>query len=285
MLFHQRIFLRLGMAIGIARLLVGCGVEVGPEEDQEEARAAQSDPINHCGNHRCEPQLGEDCASCRQDCCSTCRVNLPAGDGPFLSLPAFSTLWTNYLQDDDSTTPPMNSSQVNTLLFGKKLYDNTCAIRVSDAFNKSGAPIPKTYDFLPIVGWGFKTTLSSGTVGTRESANRLYTEAGKTAQGQLTGSYYAIRAAELARYLWDTYGAPSREMAGSPNRQCFSDAKGILIVLYRRLGSFGHIDLWDGTKDRCALGAVGPYTKPADAAKSCYFDDASVYYTALWKMP
>jgi hypothetical protein len=320
--------MRTTLGILLASMLVGCGEEGGVEEEM--GRAAQDNTCN--SNGTCEAELGESCATCPKDCCPTCEVNIQSRSATQKAfLPAFSTLWANYIRDQDSIVQPdptvvaktVDYQTVNTRIFANPgEYGNTCAIRMSDSLNKSGKLLPTTYayKFAPVDyqsdAWLQRIKNGSGleyllTVHEKGKCGNGICEIGETngtcardcpstsCGNNICDSgesyscpsdcratkYYAIRAAELARYLWDHYGPPDYEITSSKDRSCFAAAKGILLVLYNRAGTYGHIDLWDGSLDQCALGAVGKAVRAADAAKNCYFNDASVYYMALWSVP
>ena len=94
---------------------------------------------------------------------------------------------------------------------------NTCASRLSVAFNKSGAPI--------------NTALASSV--------------GATTLGTADGSRIIFRVTDFRRYLHKTLGKPSIDNI-SPYDDAFRGRKGIIAFSVNWLGATGHIALWNG---------------------------------------
>jgi hypothetical protein len=96
--------------------------------------------------------------------------------------------------------------------------ENTCAIRMSRAFNYSGVPIPRHFAGLNVVS----------------GADHLW---------------YAYRMQELAKWIQHAFGAASlTETSGkSLDRNTIAGMQGIIVFDIHFSDAQGHIDLWDGT--------------------------------------
>jgi hypothetical protein len=133
-------------------------------------------------------------------------------------LPSFQALWKNY-------PGKQTADEVKKLIGGAvnaTWITNTCAIRMSHAFNLSGAPIPGTVSYLNTVKGG-------------------------------NGYRYAYRVAELKKYLEAKYGAPTFRIAGPQTGSREEPAPGKFvgrqgIVVFTDCGwsdASGHFDLWN----------------------------------------
>jgi hypothetical protein len=132
------------------------------------------------------------------------------------SLPNFETLRENY--------PDGDPNAVKSAIGGKVDADwitNTCAIRLSRAFNYCGIPIPTKFDGLSVL---------SGA----------------------DGKWYAYRMRELKKWMELTFGEPNivklKPADGHINRDSFAAAHGIVAFDIHFADASGHLDLWDGTR-------------------------------------
>jgi Type VI secretion system (T6SS), amidase effector protein 4 len=128
------------------------------------------------------------------------------------TMPEFSKLRNNY-PDDPS------SDAVKQAIGGHVNADwvaNTCAIRMSRAFNYSGIKI-KHHDH------PFMATISGA-----------------------DGNWYAYRMLEMRRWIQANFGAPALNIRGATDRSKFSDRKGIIAFEIHFHDANGHLDLWDG---------------------------------------
>ncbi len=94
---------------------------------------------------------------------------------------------------------------------------NTCASRMSVAFNKAGAPIDI----------GMAKTCGAETLGTAD------------------GSRIIFRVSDLRKYLVAALGQPSNDKI-SPYDDAFRGRKGIIAFSVNWQGATGHIALWNG---------------------------------------
>ena len=98
------------------------------------------------------------------------------------TLPPFQKLWDNY-------PGKQTADEVKKLIGGVVAQDwitNTCAIRMSHAFNLAGAPIPGNVPGMVTIRGG----------------------------GKYANFRYAIRVAEMRKYLEARYGPPTFRIAG-----------------------------------------------------------------------
>lgn len=130
-------------------------------------------------------------------------------------LPDFKLLWLGY--------PRGTSDDVKRRIGGQVAYDwikNTCTIRMSRAFNQSGAPIPTDHP-------GLSTTRGGDDM------------------------RYAFRVAEFRPYLLEAYGQPDLTKRGAAGDISASDFAGRKGVICFEVSSFetatGHFDMWNGT--------------------------------------
>lgn len=142
-----------------------------------------------------------------------------APDAPL--LPPFEQMWTAY--------PRGEVADVKKLVGGNVDADwitNTCAIRMSRAFNYAGQPIPKDFA-LP----------HDKTLATVRGGDDLR---------------YAFRVAELKAYLEARYGMPTKIVEAEAGGQGvdaddFRGYKGVIVFDVKGWDdATGHIDLWDG---------------------------------------
>jgi hypothetical protein len=135
-------------------------------------------------------------------------------------LPSFDDLLKTYPGDDEE------SGQFRKRIGGKvddDAFQNTCTLRLSEAFNKSGHPIPQSRAGLQTVQGG-------------------------------DSRFYALRVAEFKRYLLDTYGAPDlvrrppRGTTVGVSRNDFANLRGVLCFEANFGDATGHFTLWDGSR-------------------------------------
>lgn len=129
------------------------------------------------------------------------------------TMPFFEDLRSNY--PDDPT-----SGAVKTLIGGhvdEGWIKNTCAIRMSRAFNYSGIAI-KHHDH-PLM-----TTISGA-----------------------DGKWYAIRMLEMRAWITANFGKPKLEIKGHTDRSKFAGVKGVIAFQIQFHDANGHLDLWDGS--------------------------------------
>ncbi len=139
-------------------------------------------------------------------------------------LPDFEKLWNAY--------PQGSADEIKKLIGGGVAGDwvtNTCAIRMSRAFNYADNPIPKGHK-LP-------------------DGSKLNTTFGGDKKR------YAFRVAEFRKYLEELYGEPELKHDnsgdGGPIPDEFKKRKGIIVFEVKVWSdATGHIDLWDG--ESCA---------------------------------
>jgi len=137
------------------------------------------------------------------------------------TLPAFQKLWDNY-------PGKQTADEVKALIGGgvnASWITNTCAIRMSHAFNVAGAPIPGNVAGLVTVRGG----------------------------GKFASFRYAIRVAEMRKYLEAKYGKPTFKIAGpqtgnreEPAPAKFAGRQGIVVFVDCGWSdASGHFDLWN----------------------------------------
>jgi hypothetical protein len=135
-------------------------------------------------------------------------------------LPAWDDLFDNYAGDAEA------SDDFRTRIGGdvdNSQFSNTCTLRMSEAFNGAGQPIPKNHPGLYTVLGGDKKN-------------------------------YALRVAEFKQFMLSTYGAPDivrTPPAGSPTgvlRADFAHLRGVMCFEVHFADATGHFTLWDGTQ-------------------------------------
>jgi hypothetical protein len=129
-----------------------------------------------------------------------------------IAVPAFETLRANY-PDDPS------ADAVKTLIGGHVNEDwitNTCCIRLSRAFNKSGVKIK------------------------RHSSPPMLVVSGAD------GDFYALRVREFRPWIQATFGGPTLDLRDGALRDRFSGVIGIIAFDIHFHDATGHLDLWDG---------------------------------------
>jgi hypothetical protein len=130
-----------------------------------------------------------------------------------LRMPFFEDLRANY-PDDPSP------DAVKQLIGGHVDADwitNTCAIRLSRAFNYTGIKL-KHHDN------PFMHTVSGA-----------------------DNNWYAYRMLELRSWIAAKFGAPVLDVKGNTDRSKFSTAKGVIAFEIHFHDANGHLDLWDGS--------------------------------------
>jgi hypothetical protein len=140
-----------------------------------------------------------------------------------MTKPNFKKLWSEF--PDHAQYPSLKAlytalggaaeKNINVPGFGPN--GNTCASRMSVAFNKAGAPITKA----------------------------LASAAGAQTLGTADGSRIIFRVAELRKYLLKVLGTPTIDSA-SPYDDAFRGRQGIIAFSVNWQDATGHIALWDG---------------------------------------
>ena len=131
-------------------------------------------------------------------------------------LPNFDKMLKSYPADPDS-------GKVKKEIGGKVdagWIGNTCAIRLSKAFNYADAPIPKSHSELNVV---------SGA----------------------DGKWYAYRVREFRKFLESVYGAPAivkkKTSSGLITKNDFNGKRGIICFEVKGWNdATGHLTLWNG---------------------------------------
>ena len=140
-----------------------------------------------------------------------------------VAKPSFNLLWHNFpdhfkyptLKDLYTWLGGTAASNIDSPGFGPN--GNTCASRLSVAFNKAGAPITNS--------------------------------AGIATIGAADGSRIIYRVNEFRQYLVQTLGKPTVDNA-SPYDSMFAGKKGIIAFTVNWADASGHIALWNGTAYR-----------------------------------
>ena len=134
-------------------------------------------------------------------------------------LPRFDDLFENYAGDEES------SNDFRKRIGGQAdnpQLTNTCTLRMSEAFNGAGQPIPHAH---------------AGLITVKGADKR----------------FYAIRVAEFKRYMLDHYGPPDivrTPPAGAKegvSRDAFAHLMGVICFEVHFSDATGHFTLWDGT--------------------------------------
>jgi hypothetical protein len=135
-------------------------------------------------------------------------------------LPSWDDLFDHYAGDEEA------SDDFRTRVGGQvdnSQFSNTCTLRMSEAFNGAGQPIPKNHPGLYTVLGGDKKN-------------------------------YALRVAEFKQFMLSTYGAPDivrTPPAGAQTgvlRTDFSHLRGVMCFEVHFADATGHFTLWDGTQ-------------------------------------
>ncbi len=141
--------------------------------------------------------------------------------------PNFPRLWlafpdhTKYRSMKDLYTALGGAAEKNINLPGFGPNGNTCASRMSVAFNEAGAPI----------NMAIAKSIGAQTLGTAD------------------GSRIIFRVADFRKYLFKLQGKPSIDNA-SPYDDAFRGRKGIVAFSVNWQGATGHIALWNGATYR-----------------------------------
>lgn len=144
-----------------------------------------------------------------------------------MTTPNFQKLWlafplhTKYRTLKDLYTALGGVAERNISVPGFGPNGNTCASRLSVAFNKGGAPINTAF------------------------ANSI----GATTLGTADGSRIIFRVADFRKYLHKTLKRPTNDIT-SPYDDAFRGRKGIIAFSVNWQGATGHIALWNGTTYR-----------------------------------
>ncbi len=140
-----------------------------------------------------------------------------------MQKPDFHKLWQNfpdhkkYRSMKDLYTAIGGAAAKNINLPGFGPNGNTCASRLSIAFNKAGVPIN------PAI------------------ANMV----GALTLGTANGSRIIFRVSDFRKYLLKTLGKPNTD-ATSPFDDAFRGKRGIIAFSINWQGATGHIALWNG---------------------------------------
>lgn len=141
--------------------------------------------------------------------------------------PTLHKLWlefpdhTKYPTLKDLYTALGGAAEKNINLPGFGPNGNTCASRLSVAFNKAGSPIEVV----------LATTVGAQTLGTADGSRIIY------------------RVADFRNYLITALGKPTIDNT-SPYDDAFIGRKGIIAFSVNWQGASGHIALWDGSTYR-----------------------------------
>jgi hypothetical protein len=141
--------------------------------------------------------------------------------------PHFDKLWLEFpdhasypsLKDLYSALGGAAEKNINVPGFGPN--GNTCASRMSVAFNKAGAPINAA----------LASTVGARTLGTADGSRIIY------------------RVADFREYLHKLLGTPTSDDI-SPYDDAFHGRKGIIAFSVNWRGATGHIALWNGAAYR-----------------------------------
>jgi hypothetical protein len=142
-----------------------------------------------------------------------------------MSKPSLAALWAafpdhgRYRTMKDLYTWLGGAAERNIYVPGFGPEGNTCASRLSTAFNKAGFPI------------------NSGLVGPRETL------------GTKDGSRIIFTVAAFRRYLLASLGKPTLDKT-SPYDDAFKGKRGIVAFSINWQDATGHIALWNGTTYR-----------------------------------
>lgn len=155
--------------------------------------------------------------------------------------PVFDKLWKAF--PDHSSYPSLRdlyswlggkaAANIDSPGFGAN--GNTCASRLSVAFNKSGAPITHASATL-----AHAATITAG-----------------------DGSLIIFRVSEFRAYLLRTLGKPSIDDA-SPFDDSFKGKRGIIAFTVNWNDASGHIALWNGAGYRETHDNYATYVSPAN---------------------
>ncbi len=141
--------------------------------------------------------------------------------------PSVQRLWLTFpdhvkyrtLKDLYTALGGVAEKNINVPGFGPN--GNTCASRLSIAFNKGGAPI----------NTALANTVGATTLGTADNSRIIF------------------RVSDFRNYLHKTLGAPTIDNT-SPYDDTFRSRKGIIAFSVNWQGATGHIALWNGVTYR-----------------------------------
>lgn len=152
----------------------------------------------------------------------------------FDPLAPFDTMQANY--------PTGNSPDVLQALFpgqDTSWITNTCVIRLSEALDLSGTPIPKP----TVVDHGVTVMQSSGSPPQHRAALHVF-------RGKATHRWYGFRVREMIPYITARFGPPTLvddSISASNRRAKFAGKTGLIAFEIPFSDATGHVDLWDGT--------------------------------------
>ncbi len=130
-------------------------------------------------------------------------------------LPKFDLLSSNYPDEPKEVVKKKIGGHVNA-----DWVTNTCAIRLSRAFNYSGVAIPSKFHGLHVISGSDR-------------------------------KWYAYRMQELKKWVELTFGAPGSVHTKGKNtpisRSAFAHRRGVIAFDIHFTDANGHIDLWDGS--------------------------------------
>lgn len=155
--------------------------------------------------------------------------------GSVAKVPEWTLLWSMYY---DYIYFP-DSNQVKKMIGGKvdaSWITNTCAVRLSDAFNWSGIQLPSNFSGMVTIA--------------DKDKNRI-----------------AIRVRELRKWMLFRLGDPdftTRKKAGDDfDKTSLSSKKGIIEFKIAFSDATGHLDLWDGSRFSSEPSLTKDYWKSA----------------------
>lgn len=130
-------------------------------------------------------------------------------------LPPFAVLSANYPKESADQVKKRIGGHVNS-----NWVSNTCAIRLSRAFNYAGVPIPRNFPGLHVVSGSDRR-------------------------------WYAYRMQELKKWVTAMFGAPglirTKGNGSTITRDAFAGHQGVISFDIHFTDADGHIDLWDGS--------------------------------------
>ncbi len=167
--------------------------------------------------------------------------------------PVFVNLWNNF--PDHISYPNMKALytwlggviEKNIAAPGFGENGNTCASRLSVAFNKAGAPINKTV----------AASIGTSTISAGDNSQIIY------------------RVEDFRKYLYKTLGKPTLDHT-SPFDSDIRGKRGIIAFKINFIGATGHIALWNGSI----------YREPGFDNYATYLEGSSkTSQSEFWELP
>jgi hypothetical protein len=156
-------------------------------------------------------------------------------------LPAFELLKEQYDTDHD---PEMVKKRIGGEVTQSWLGNNTCAMRVSKAFNYAGSVGRPANDFsVPHFPGPYRIA--------QAGIYKIHKGKGMAVVKGADDMWYGFRVKEFAKYLHTMYGKAKviKEKGSKINDNDFRDKQGIIAFDVRGWNdATGHISLWDGKK-------------------------------------